>query len=74
MLATDNVNSITPRTSVLETAAGASDEAVTTKPASYALAPDEFWIPGPYLTIKPESASKPQELAALSELYLNVHF
>ena len=56
----------------LETAAGVSDEAVTTKPASYALPPDGLWIPGPYLTIEPESASKPRELAALTELYLNV--
>ena len=57
-----------------ENAAGTSDEAVTTKPASYALPPDELWIPGPYLTIEPESAPKPQELAALPELYLNIRF
>ncbi len=58
----------------LETAAGASGEAVTTEPESYALAPDERWIPGPYLTIEPAAASKSREVAALSELYLNVRF
>lgn len=58
----------------LETAAGTSDEAVTTIMASYALPPDELWIPGPYLIIEPESASEPLELAALTEPYLNVRF
>ncbi len=58
----------------LETAAGASDEAVTTKPASYALPPDELWIPGPYLTIEPNSAPKHEELSALSERSQNGRF
>lgn len=57
-----------------ETAARASDEAQTAKPAGYSLLLDEQWIPGPYLTIEPESAAKPKELAALPELSLNVRF